>query len=222
MEKCVIYRRVSGGHNQIKSGYGLDVQTTEINSYLSGLTDYKITKEFSEIASGKDHKNRPVLQEAIETAIKTNSILIISRICRLSRDLEYWAGFMKNTKVKFRIATNPSADNFMIAIYAAMVMKDREEIARRTKSALREARKRGVQLGVTGSQNIKKANEERIKQANEYANQIKPIILPLRKQGFSYKEIANRLNVVGISTPRGKMFRAAQVQKYATKYCGVV
>ena len=64
--------------------------------------------------------------------------------------------------------------------------------------------KRGVQLGVTGSQNIKKANEERIKQANEYANQIKPIILPLRKQGFSYKEIANRLNVVGISTPRGK------------------
>ena len=109
----------------------------------------------------------------------------------------------------------------MIAIYAAMVMKDREEIARRTKSALREARKRGVQLGVTGSQNIKKANEERIKQANEYANQIKPIILPLRKQGFSYKEIANRLNVVGISTPRGKMFRAAQVQKYATKYCGV-
>ena len=35
----------------------------------------------------------------------------------------------KNTKVKFRIATNPSADNFMIAIYAAMVMKDREEIA---------------------------------------------------------------------------------------------
>ena len=59
MEKFVIYRRVSGGHNQIKSGYGLDVQSTEINSYLTGLTEYKITKEFTEIASGKDHKNRP-------------------------------------------------------------------------------------------------------------------------------------------------------------------
>ena len=218
MEKFVIYRRVSGGHNQIKSGYGLDVQTTEINSYLSGLTDYKITKEFSEIASGKDHKNRPVLQEAIETAIKTNSILIISRICRLSRDLEYWAGFMKNTKVKFRIATNPSADNFMIAIYAAMVMKDREEIARRTKSALREARKRGVKLGVMGSENIKKANEIKVKKAREFANTIKPIIIPLRKQGLSYKEIANRLNLVGISTMRGKSFAAGQVQRYATKY----
>ena len=218
MEKFVIYRRVSGGHNQIKSGYGLDVQTTEINSYLTGLTDYKITKEFSEIASGKDHKNRPVLQEAIETAIKTNSILIISRICRLSRDLEYWAGFMKNTKVKFRIATNPSADNFMIAIYAAMVMKDREEIARRTKSALREARKRGVKLGVMGSENIKKANEIKVKRAKEFANTIKPIIIPLRKQGLSYKEIANRLNLVGISTMRGKSFAAGQVQRYATKY----
>ena len=50
MERFVIYRRVSGGHNQIKSGYGLDVQSTEINSYLCGLTEYKITKEFSEIA----------------------------------------------------------------------------------------------------------------------------------------------------------------------------
>ena len=218
MEKFVIYRRVSGGHNQIKSGYGLDVQSTEINSYLCDLTDYKITKEFSEIASGKDHKNRPVLQEAIETAIKTNSILIISRICRLSRDLEYWAGFMKNTKVKFRIATNPSADNFMIAIYAAMVMKDREEIARRTKSALREARKRGVKLGVMGSENIKKANEIKVKKAKEFANTIKPIIIPLRKQGLSYKEIANRLNLVGISTMRGKSFAAGQVQRYATKY----
>ena len=218
MEKFVIYRRVSGGHNQIKSGYGLDVQSTEINSYLCGLTEYKITKEFSEIASGKDHKNRPVLQEAIETAIKTNSILIISRICRLSRDLEYWAGFMKNTKVKFRIATNPSADNFMIAIYAAMVMKDREEIARRTKSALREARKRGVKLGVMGSENIKKANEIKVKKAREFANTIKPIIIPLRKQGLSYKEIANRLNLVGISTMRGKSFAAGQVQRYATKY----
>ena len=218
MEKFVIYRRVSGGHNQIKSGYGLDVQSTEINSYMCGLTEYKITKEFSEIASGKDHKNRPVLQKAIETAIKTNSIILISRICRLSRDLEYWAGFMKNTKVKFRIATNPSADNFMIAIYAAMVMKDREEIARRTKSALREARKRGVKLGVMGSENIKKANEIKVKKAKEFANTIKPIIIPLRKQGLSYKEIANRLNLVGISTMRGKSFAAGQVQRYATKY----
>ena len=217
MEKFVIYRRVSGGHNQIKSGYGLDVQSTEIQSYLSGCSDYKIIEDFTEIASGKDHKNRPVLQKAIETAIKTNSIILISRICRLSRDLEYWAGFMKNTKVKFRIATNPSADNFMIAIYAAMVMKDREEIARRTKSALREARKRGVQLGVMdlkiSKKQMKKGKEGKellINQSNYF---------PLRKQGFSYKEIANRLNVVGIST-REKCL-GAQVQKYATKYCGL-
>ena len=199
MEKFVIYRRVSGGHNQIKSGYGLDVQSTEIQSYLSGCTDYKIIEDFTEIASGKDHKNRPVLQKAIETAIKTNSIILISRICRLSRDLEYWAGFMN-------------------AIYAAMVMKDREEIARRTKSALREARKRGVKLGVMGSENIKKANEIKVKKAREFANTIKPIIIPLRKQGLSYKEIANRLNLVGISTMRGKSFAAGQVQRYATKY----
>ena len=32
-EKYVIYKRVSGGHNQ-KSGLGLDAQSDEINAYL--------------------------------------------------------------------------------------------------------------------------------------------------------------------------------------------
>ena len=50
MDKFVIYRRVSGGLNQIKSGYGLDVQSTEIDSFLNGLTDYKIIDDFTEIA----------------------------------------------------------------------------------------------------------------------------------------------------------------------------
>ena len=34
----------------------------------------------------------------------------------------------------------------------------------------------------------------------------------------TFKEIANRLNLVGISTMRGKSFAAGQVQRYATKY----
>ena len=54
MEKFVIYRRVSGGHNQIKSGYGLDVQSTEIQSYLSeSCTDYKIIEDFTELHLAK-------------------------------------------------------------------------------------------------------------------------------------------------------------------------
>ena len=35
-EKYVIYKRVSGGHNQ-KSGLGLDAQSDEINAYLQAF-----------------------------------------------------------------------------------------------------------------------------------------------------------------------------------------
>ena len=35
-EKYVIYKRVSGGHNQ-KSGLGLDAQSDEINAYLYSI-----------------------------------------------------------------------------------------------------------------------------------------------------------------------------------------
>ena len=136
--KFVIYRRISGGTNQIKSGLGLEAQMTEINCYLQGVDDYQIVEEYTEIASGKDHQNRPILQSAIEKSIQTNSIVLVSRICRLSRDLEFTASLMKSNKVKFRIATMPTADNFIISIYAAMVQKDREMISIRTKLALRE------------------------------------------------------------------------------------
>ena len=77
---------------------------------------------------------------------------------------------MKNTKVKFRIATNPSADNFMIAIYAAMVMKDRGNCKKNQVSTKRSKKKR-VKLGVMGSENIKKANEIKVKKAKEFAIQ---------------------------------------------------
>ena len=121
MTNYVLYKRISGGHNQVKSGLGLEAQQNEIDMYLQNTCEYQIKGTFTEIASGKDHKNRPQLHAAIETAIKTKSILLCSRLCRLSRDLEFVAALMKNTKVTFKIATQPNADNFTLAIYAAMV-----------------------------------------------------------------------------------------------------
>ena len=46
----------------------------------------------------------------------------------MSRDLEFVAALMKNTKVTFKIATQPNADNFTLSIYASMVTREREMI----------------------------------------------------------------------------------------------
>ena len=215
--KFVIYRRISGGSNQIKSGLGLEAQTYEINCYLQGLDDYVIVDEFTEIASGKNHQNRPILQSAIEKSIETNSILLTSRICRLNRDLEFTAHLMKSTKVTFRIATMPTADNFIIAIYAAMVQKDREMISIRTKNALRECRKRGKKLGIKGKENIKKANLKKIEQADKFAEKVKKVVLPMREEGKTYLQISKILCDVNFLTPRGKQFTPSSVQRYCVR-----
>jgi len=215
--KFVIYRRISGGSNQIKSGLGLEAQTYEINCYLQGVDDHTIVEEFTEIASGKNHQNRPILQSAIEKSIQTNSILLTSRICRLSRDLEFTAHLMKSTKVRFRIATMPTADNFILSIYAAMVQKDREMISIRTKNSLREAKKRGTLLGIKGKENIKQANLKKIQQADEFAEKVKKVVIPMREEGKTYLQIARILCNVNFLTPRGKQFTPSSVQRYCVR-----
>ena len=215
--KFVIYRRISGGSNQIKSGLGLEAQNREIESYLKSLSDYKIIDEFTEIASGKNHKNRPILQSAIEKSVKTNSIILCSRLCRLSRDMEYICHLMKSRKVSFKIATQPNADNFILAIYAAMVMKEREMISIRTKNALREAKRRGVKLGISGRENIKNANKIKTQKADSFAKKVKTLVIPMRVEGKTYREIAKILNEVNFLTPQGKHFSHSTVRRYCVR-----
>lgn len=217
MTNYVLYKRISGGQNQIKSGLGLEAQQNEMNTYLQTVGEHQIVSTFTDIASGKDHTNRPQLNLAIETAIKTKSVLLCSRLCRLSRDLEFVAALMKNTKVSFKVATQPNADNFVLAIYAAMVMKEREMISIRTKSALREARKRGVELGKMGSTNIKRANEIKTASADRFAEKVNKVITPLRQQNKTYWQIAKVLNDINFTTPRGGSFSASQVRRYALR-----
>ena len=123
MTKFVLLRRVSSSQQE-KSGLGLLAQMTEIQAYLAGQQSVEITADLVEVESGgKDLDERPVLNEALEITTKTSSVILVARLCRLSRDLELIAGLMKRN-VQFRIATNPSADELTIGIYALMAMHE--------------------------------------------------------------------------------------------------
>ena len=65
--------------------------------------------------SSKDDQNKPGLQEALSLAIKTEAVILESRLCRLSRGLEFVAGLIKS-KVRFRNATNQTADEFTMGV----------------------------------------------------------------------------------------------------------
>lgn len=211
----VLYRRVST-KSQGASGLGLESQMAEIQTYLNGQQHFRIIADLVEVESGKEDKNRPVLQEALELASRTGAVILVSRLCRLSRDLEFVAALMKS-KVQFRIATNPSADELMIGIYAVMGMNERKLIGIRTKAALAAAKARGVKLGTSGGENIRKANEARISSADSFALRIKPLVKPLRIAGKTYQEIADILNEMGFRTPQGKNFYPASVRNYTLR-----
>ena len=189
----------------------------EIQTYLKSQNNHTVIADLVEVESGKDDQNRPVLQEALELASKTNSVVLVSRLCRLSRDLEFTASLMKRN-IRFRIATNPTADELTIGIYAVMGMHERKEIGRRTRQALAIAKARGVKLGTAGSRNIKKANDAKISAANTFAAKLQPLVMPLREAGKTFNEIADVLNQMNIKTPQGKKFQATQVRRYTLRF----
>ena len=215
--RFVLLRRVSS-KSQEASGLGLDAQMTEINSYLQTIPGASVEADLVEVASGgKELSERPVLAQAMDLAAKSGSVILVSRLCRLSRDLEFVAGLMKS-KVRFRIATNPGADELTIGIYAVMARHERLEIGRRTRQALAAAKARGVRLGTAGARNIEKANESKIQRADQFAASLRPVVEPLREAGKTFQEIAEILNHMGMVTSHGKRFGASTVHRITMRF----
>jgi DNA invertase Pin-like site-specific DNA recombinase len=80
-------------------------------------------------------------------ARKAKAWVIVSKLDRLSRDVEFIAGLM-NKGVRFVVAEyGHDVDPFAFHIYAALAEKERELISKRTKDALQERKARGVVLG---------------------------------------------------------------------------
>ena len=214
--KYILYRRISTS-KQKESGLGLDAQMNEINLFLAANSDYEIVEDLIETASGKDHLNRPVMLRAMELASKTGSTILVNRLDRISRDLEFVASLMKNPKVNFKVATQPNADNFTLAIYSAIAMKEREMISIRTRNALQSLKRSGKRLGVEGKNNIKRVNEIRKERANNYSDKVIPLIKPLLNEGHSYRQIASILNGSGVKSPQGKQIRPDLVFRMVQK-----
>ena len=168
-----------------------------------------------EVESGKDDANRPMLQEALELARSTGQILLVSKLCRLSRDAAFVLTLMKDTSVRFRVATMPSADNFQLGIYALLNQQEREQISARTKAALAAAKARGVKLG--NPQNLKRTNEKRRQLALQRAQQLASVVVPLRQAGQTLQQIADALNGMGLKTARGGHFHPYSISLVLAK-----
>lgn len=214
--KHVAYYRVSTA-KQGRSGLGLDAQRKAVGDYLNGGA-WELTGEFVEIESGKVD-NRPQLDAALAMCELTGATLVVAKLDRLSRNVAFLAA-LQDSGAKFVAADMPEANELTIHIMAAVAQAERKAISKRTKEALAAAKARGVRLGGDRG-NISDLRKGpavsaavRSKASIDRAQKVQRQIAAFRAQGASsLREIAERLNLAGITTPRGGSWNASQVKR---------
>jgi len=212
MEQFISYYRVSTSR-QGSSGLGLEGQKTAVLSYLNNRP---LLAEFTDVETGKNN-NRPQLLKAIDLAKQTNSILVIAKLDRLSRNLTFISTLM-DAKIKFLCCDMPDANELTIHIFAALAQWERVRIAERTRTALQALKARGKKLGKPENftDEVRKMGPVRLKQiANENPNnqKAKKVINLLNRNGRNLREIAIELNEAGFRTSRGNQFGPEQVRR---------
>lgn len=214
-ENVVSYLRVSTAR-QGKSGLGLDAQREAVARYLAG-SGGTLLEEFEEVETGKGADaldKRPMLRAAIALAKKKRAVLVIAKLDRLARNVHFISGLME-TGVQFRCCDFPTADSFMLHIYASVAEQEGRRISMRIKDALAAKKANGGTLGNAASLNP--FNGVRAADAASFAAKLRPTLSAYLQQGLTQRAIMAALNAVGIKTPRGGDWSLMQVQRVLSR-----
>jgi len=225
MCQIIAYYRVSTAR-QGKSGLGLDAQKSAVESYAASVGN-EIIKAFTEVESGKNN-NRPKLKEALELCELTGARLVIAKLDRLARNLNFISNLMESG-VKFTAVDMPEANELTIHIMGAMAEHERKMISQRTKEGLKISKARGVKLGnprIAEARAQRKAGNDmsmatavRMKASNERAVKVVRFIDMVKEAGaVTLQQVANYLNNnTEIRTPMGAMWTRAAISRVVMK-----
>jgi DNA invertase Pin-like site-specific DNA recombinase len=216
--KFVAYYRVSTV-KQGASGLGLEAQKESIRGYLNGGR-WRMVDEVTEVESGK-RNDRPALAHALSLCRLHKATLIIAKLDRLARNVNFISNLMEST-VEFTAVDFPTANRLTVHILAAVAEHEAHAISTRTSEALAAARARGVKLGTrnpmliarhaqkgTRASAIARATLARIRAAD-----VLPVIHAIRADGVvTLQGIAERLNERGIPAARGGSWSPVQVSR---------
>ena len=216
--KFVSYLRVSTGR-QFRSGLGLAAQKQAVEAYVSARGG-SIVREFTEVESGANDA-RPKLAEALAFAGRAKAVLLVAKLDRLSRSIAFIAKVL-DSGAAFAAVDMPEANHVTLHIMGSMAQHERKMISDRTKAAMQVAKSKGKRFGthdprvptLTAKARQKGAvlgaEANRSKALREYRDLL-PYIASLQGQGFSLRQIAQRLNDDGQETRTGKQWSAPQV-----------
>ena len=215
MKTVVAYLRQSTIKQQI-SGLGVEAQREIIHNHLKGKS---IIAEFVETESGKK-SNRPQLLAALELCRKTNSILIVAKLDRLSRNVAFTSKLLESD-VEIVFCDFPQANKLVLHIIASIAEYEAGLISQRTKQSLQAKKARGVQLGK--SENLMNRLEQAVcnstktnkAKAESNPNNMRAMALlrSLSIQGKTLSDMTTLLNDQGFVTSKGCKFQIVQVKR---------
>jgi DNA invertase Pin-like site-specific DNA recombinase len=147
----VAYYRVST-ERQGRSRLGLEAQQAAVAKYLTGIPDSSLARAFSDVESGK-RTDRPELHKAMELCRITGATLIVAKLDRLSRDVDFLRQCVREIDgagiVFCDLPDLPpgAAGKLVLTVMASIAEFEAGRISERTKAALAAAKARGVKLG---------------------------------------------------------------------------
>lgn len=215
MKQYCIYLRVSTTR-QFSSGLGIEAQRETCLNYIKSQ-DGELLKEFIDSESGKN-RNRPGLLSAIDFCKTNGCALVIAKLDRLARDVEFTFKVI-NTGIDIHFCDMPMINTMILGVFASVAQYERELISGRTKAALTAKRERGeVWNKEISTERINKAVEASAKSRREKArNNPKNVffwqfcINWQKKNGkftamTDFQPIADELNSLGQTTATGLPF----------------
>jgi len=208
--KYIAYYRVST-QRQGQSQLGLKAQRKAVERYISPEL---IHQSFTEIETGTNKKYRPILNEAIELCKKLDATLVIAKLDRLARNVNFVSSLM-DSKVKFKAVDLPEANELTIHIMSAIAQNEAKVISTRIKEALAQSDKK---LGTPENLTVEARNKGlKVIAENRANNEIKKRALAYLRASdllkLKLREIAERLNENKFKTSQGKEFSPTQVSR---------
>lgn len=198
------------------SGLGVEAQREIIHNHVKNKP---ILAEYIETESGK-MSNRPQLLAALAMCRKTNSVLIVAKLDRLSRNVAFTSKLLESD-VEIIFCDFPQANRLILHIISSIAEYEAGLISQRTKQSLQAKKARGIKLGKSDNlmnkfeQAIYNSSRTNKAKAENNPNNMRAIALlrSLSMQDKSLSEMTDLLNEQGFVTSKGCQFQITQVKR---------
>lgn len=238
----VVYSRVST-EDQAREGISLDVQRSRCLDYARALGLEVVHTFEDAGKSGRSLRGRPGVLAAIETAIEHRASLLVYALDRLTRSVRDLGellelvsqGRLELVSVTDSLNTRTAAGRLVVHVLGAVSQWQREAGNERVRDALAHARESGARLGVLPLGLRRGSARDRegrlVVELDPAGVELRAKVLAVaelyrfdgrgrwfRCGAASYRRgalgaIARRLNKAGVTTLRGKPWRAETVRR---------